>query len=218
MLKIKNITAAYHKGYPILSDVSLDLRDGERIAILGRNGAGKTTFANSIFGLTPLITGEILYKETNILQLPLERITSFGLSYFMQGAPVFSQMTVKENLLMAGDRMGKKDLIFRYRELIESNTLLMEPGIEQMPAGSLSGGERTQLALSMAIFKRPSLLVLDEPFAGLSPTNANQILQILDEYQTSIKASVIMIAQDRLMASAFCDTHYVIRDGRILPD
>ncbi|MCK4570017.1 MAG: ATP-binding cassette domain-containing protein, partial [Bacteroidales bacterium] len=103
MLKIKNITAAYHKGYPILSDVSLDLRDGERIAILGRNGAGKTTFANSIFGLTPLITGEILYKETNILQLPLERITSFGLSYFMQGAPVFSQMTVKENLLMAGD-------------------------------------------------------------------------------------------------------------------
>ncbi len=217
MLKIINITAAYHHGHPILSDVSLELGSGERLAILGRNGAGKTTFANSIFGLTPLVGGTILYNERSILPLPPESIAALGLGYFMQGAPIFPQMSARDNLLMAAGKMNKKDLGVRYRELREIFTLLKEPGIENMPAGSLSGGERTQLALAMAIFKKPSLLVLDEPFAGLSPANANNILHILDDYQTSANASVILIAQDRQLASVFCDLHYVIRDGRIIP-
>ena len=85
-----------------------------------------------------------------------------------------------------------------------------------MPAGSLSGGERTQLALAMAIFNRPSLLILDEPFAGLSPANALIVLKILKEYHDLSNASMILIAQDRQLASEFSSTHYLIRDGRMI--
>ncbi len=216
MLKIKHITAAYHEGNNILSDINIELGDGERLAILGRNGAGKTTFANCIFGLVPFIQGKILFNQKNILESALYGIASSGIGYFMQGAPVFPQMSVRENLQVSARMRNKKDFEYRYTELAQSFTLLKDREVVKLPAGSMSGGERTQLALAMAVFSKPSLLILDEPFAGLSPGNANHVLQILNEYQDTTKASVIMIAQEKQHATAFCDTHYVIRDGNII--
>ena len=218
MLELRHITAAYHKGYPILNDVSLYVEENKKVALLGRNGAGKTTFANVIFGLIPFLSGEVLIHGMDINPMPLEKHASMGISYFMQGAPVFPQMSVKENLMIAAGREGNKEFLIRKDELKDLFPLLADPGIDSMPAGSLSGGERTQLCLAMAIFNRPGLLILDEPFAGLSPANASLILRILNDYQSETHASILLIAQDRQMASSFCKLHYVIRDGKIIQD
>jgi len=216
MLKIEHITAAYHAGYPILKDASLEVSGGECIAILGRNGAGKTTFANSIFGLVPFLHGQITYKGADIRKLTLPRIKELGLGYFMQGAPVFPQMSVKDNLLLASGNTRIKDLepdIQVYRNTLP---ILADAALDKLPAGSLSGGERTQLAIAMALLGKPSLLILDEAFAGLSPSTSKLVMQVLEEYQSMTRASIILIAQDRQMASSFCDIHYVIRDGKIV--
>lgn len=218
MLELQHITAAYHKGYPILSDVNLHVEKNEKVVLLGRNGAGKTTFAKAIFGLIPLISGEILIRGRNILSVPLEKYASLGMSYFMQGAPVFPQMSIKENLIITAGIQGNREFLMRKNELKELFPLLADSRIESVPAGSLSGGERTQLCLAMAIINKPGLLILDEPFAGLSPANASLILQILNDYQYETRASVLLIAQDRQMAGGFCKQHYVIREGKIIPD
>jgi len=216
MLKIQHISAAYHKGYPILEDVNLELGSGGRMAILGRNGAGKTTFANSIFGLVPRVSGEIWYDGKDLGRIPLNELRSAGLGYFMQGAPVFPQLSIRENLLFAAGKIKMQDFHIRMDTFKASMPLMKDPQIDKMPAGSLSGGERTQLAIAMAIFNRPSLLILDEPFAGLSPANANLVLHILEDYHESSGASLIMIAQDRQLAFAFCDAHYLIRDNQLI--
>jgi len=218
MLEIRHITAAYHKDYPILSDINMDIGGGEKVVILGRNGAGKTTFAGSIFGLIPIISGEIILNGLDILSFSLEKLHSLGLGYFMQGAPVFSQMTVIENLRVSAGSIGGREFSSRSEEMRQLFPILNDRSFDQMPAGSLSGGERTQLCIAMSIFRRPELLILDEPFAGLSPANATLILQILNAYQQDSGATILLIAQDRKMAIEFSSEHYIIREGKIIKE
>lgn len=218
MLEIRHISAAYHKDYPILSDINMSIGDGEKLVILGRNGAGKTTFAGVLFGLIPIISGEIIFKERDVLALPLEKLHSLGMGYFMQGAPVFPQMTVKENLRVSAGDYKQKEFLLRYQEMKEFFPILKGAAFDQMLAGSLSGGERTQLCVAMSIFRNPSLLVLDEPFAGLSPSNASLILNILNEFQEASRSTILLIAQDRLIAKGFSSEQYILRDGKLIKD
>lgn len=216
MLECKNIYAAYHKGFPILDDISFCLEAGEKVAVLGRNGAGKTTFANTLFDLVPHIQGEIKYNGISLRDMALENIQSMGVGYFMQGASVFPQMSVKENLQISAGKSAKKQISDRIEVLSAFFPVLQNPQTLQMLAGALSGGERTQLALAMTLFNKPSLLILDEPFAGLSPGNANLVLNALLKYQESESTSIVLIAQDRRLASLFCKNHYIIRDGNVV--
>ncbi|HSG68054.1 MAG TPA: ATP-binding cassette domain-containing protein [Bacteroidales bacterium] len=218
MLELKNIISSYHRGFPILHDINLSVGKNERLALLGRNGAGKTTFANTIFGMVPHVEGDILIRAQSVRSMSMPDLRNLGLGYFMQGGPVFPQMTVKDNLLVASGDLGKKQFLNRFNELQIQFPLLRDRGFDQALAGSLSGGERTQLSLAMVLITMPGLLILDEPFAGLSPSNANLILKILDEYQQDTNATVILIAQDRLTAARFCTRHCVIRQGKILED
>lgn len=215
MLKIRNMTAFYHRGFPILSDISLDLAPGEKLTVLGRNGAGKTTLARSIFGILPFIEGSLEYHGQDLKRKPLESLLSLGMSFFMQDAPVFPQMSVKENLLMASGNMPKKAFITRLDELRPDIPILQGGGMDPLAAGSLSGGERTQLCMAMALFRKPSLLVMDEPFAGLSPRNAGIIIQLLNSYYESMQPAMILIAQDRQMARSFEGSIMFIRDGSL---
>lgn len=215
MLEFRNIIAAYHQDYPILDGVCLEMGEGEKIALLGRNGAGKTTFANTIFNNVPHISGDIMFKGENIVSLPLERRSGLGIGYFMQGAPVFPQLNIKENLRFAGIKLNNKHFSEKWQKLRSEYPLLKRDGIDNMPAGSLSGGERSQLCLAMVLLNNPALLVLDEPFAGLSPGNTRLILQLLSDYQSVNNASVILIAQDRQLADEFCDKQYFLRNGKI---
>ena len=215
MLEIRHISASYHKDFPILNNISMNIEDNTKVVLLGRNGAGKTTFANTLFGLVPMISGEVIYDGRDILAVPMEKLYAMGIAYFMQGAPVFPQISVKENLIIAAGNTDRNALSRRIEELRELFPVLINGQFDALPAGSLSGGERTQLCLAMALFSKPSLLVLDEPFAGLSPANAGLILDILNRYQRSTQATVLLIAQDRQMASGFCKKHYVIHEGAI---
>lgn len=214
MLELRNITAAYHPDHPILDGIFFRIGKGEKIALLGRNGAGKTTFANVIFNSVPHITGGVLLNDRNIRSIPLERRITMGMGYFMQGAPVFPQMSIKDNLLLATANNTKK-FSEKWQQYTTFFPLFRQEGILHLAAGSLSGGERTQLCLAMVLANDPSLLVLDEPFAGLSPGNARMILSLLEEYQSANKASVILIAQDRHMADEFCDKQYFLRNGKL---
>jgi ABC-type branched-subunit amino acid transport system ATPase component len=212
MLEVKNIYAGYHRSYPVLNDVSFEIKDGDRLAVLGRNGAGKTTLANSLFGLVPYLKGRIAFNGTNIFGLPTESVAALGIGYFMQGAPIFPQLSVRENLFMALGKARRGTL----PDVFELFPFLGEHRHLPMPAASLSGGERTQLALAMAVARRPGLLVLDEPFAGLSPANASAILRILDDYQKSNNASLMLIVQEHKRALDFCDSQLLIRDGKTI--
>ena len=214
MLKLSNIQASYYQGNPILKGIDLELDDGEKIVILGRNGAGKTTLANSIFGLVPHLSGDIHYKGQDLRKLPPERISSAGIGYFMQGAPVFPQLSVKDNLQFAHGS-GTGNLSLAIEEIGQSLAVLTEKRFLLMPAGSLSGGERTQLAIGMAILNKPGLLILDEPFAGLSPSNASLVLQVLHDYHSNSGATMILIAQDRLSASEFSNKKLFLREGKL---
>ena len=216
MLEFKNISAAYYKGHPILDGVNQTFDEGGKYALLGRNGAGKTSFANTIFGLLPVISGDIYYTGIKISGLPLEKISGLGIGYFMQGAPVFPQLSVRENILIAAGKVHGQTFAGSYTALQEVFPLLQQKSIDHVSAGSLSGGERTQLALAMAIFHQPSFLVMDELFAGLSPGNVQLILNTLLGYHKNTGASMLLIAQDRQLASSFCSEHYLIRDGKIL--
>lgn len=216
MLECKNIYASYHDGFEILSDISFSLEAGEKMAVLGRNGAGKTTLANSLFGLLPNIQGEIKYNGHFLKGMALEKIQSLGIGYFMQGASVFPQMSLKENLQISAGKSGKQQISNRIEALKEFFPILQNYQILQMPAGALSGGELTQLALAMALFNKPSLLILDEPFAGLSPGNAKLVLNALLQYHESYQTSILLIAQDRHLADAFCSKHFIIRDGGLV--
>jgi neutral amino acid transport system ATP-binding protein len=212
MLKLNNIQASYYPGNPILKGIDLELGEGEKIVILGRNGAGKTTLANAVFGLVPHLSGEIYFKGKDLRMMPPERISSAGIGYFMQGAPVFPQLSVKENLHFA-QRSKINDLSAAIDEISQSLPLLTEKRFLMMPAGSLSGGERTQLSIGMAILNSPGLLLLDEPFAGLSPSNTIQVLKILQDYHSRSGASMILIAQDRISASEFSDRQVFLKEG-----
>lgn len=216
MLECKNIYASYHKDFPILNDISFRLEAGEKVAVLGRNGAGKTTFANTLFGLVPHIHGEIEYNGTSLRHMSLEKIQSLGIGYFMQGASVFPQMSLRENLQISAGKSDKKQISHRIEILKAFFPILQNQQTLQMPAGALSGGERTQLSLAMTLFNKPSLLILDEPFAGLSPGNANLVLNALLKYYESELTSIVLIAQDRRLASLFCKNHYIIRDGNVV--
>jgi neutral amino acid transport system ATP-binding protein len=217
MLEFKNISAAYYKGHPILDGVNQTFAESEKYALLGRNGAGKTTFAKTIFGLVPIISGDIYYRGIKISGLPLEKIARLGIGYFMQGAPVFPQLSVRENILITAGKVHGQTFAGSYATLREVFPLLQQKSVDHVSAGSLSGGERTQLALAMAVFHQPSFLIMDEPFAGLSPANVQLILNTLLGYHENTGASMLLIAQDRQLASAFCSKHYLIRDGKFTP-
>jgi len=216
MLKLNNLTLAYHESHPILSVINLDLGEGEKIGILGRNGIGKTTLLNSIFGLVPIIRGEISFMGRSILQVSAHRLSGMGVGYFMQGAPVYPHMSVRENLWMVSGRISRDEFNRRRDELLSGFPIFTSSSFDNMPAGSLSGGERSQLAMAMAIFNKPSLLLLDEPFAGLSPVNIGQFMNSLRDYHSMSGAAIIMAEQDAGIASDLCDRLLVIRDNKLI--
>ncbi len=162
-----------------------------------------------------MIEGSLEYQGQDLNRKPLESLLSLGMSFFMQDAPVFPQMSVKENLLMASGNMPKKAFIARLDELRTEIPILQGGSMDPLAAGSLSGGERTQLCMAMALFRKPSLLVMDEPFAGLSPRNAGIIMQLLNSYYVSMQPAMILIAQDRQMARSFEGSIMFIRDGSL---
>lgn len=217
VLKVNNLISGYSKNNNILKGINLHIEPQEIVAIIGKNGSGKSTFAKSILNMVPFISGEIIFHGKGIGFLQTNEIVKKGLNHFLQGGRIFPSLTVKENLLMAGNNLAKNDFKERLEKLEyyfeflagENSNRLNEVGT------NLSGGEKHQLALAMILITRPNFLILDEPTAGLSPDNFAKIYEILKLVQSQEKMSMLLIEQNVNMAVKFSDRICKLQNGKI---
>jgi branched-chain amino acid transport system ATP-binding protein len=213
MLELYNLSGAYTKGHWIVNDISLKLQSGERIAILGRNGAGKSTFIKAIMSLLPVKKGKVLIDGFDISGVQVSDLINKGIGYFPQGGVVFPHLSIDENMKIA---RGKREI--RDRENINDRIRGSLPVFHTRhgavtKAGDLSGGERTQLALAMVLINNPGLLLLDEPFAGISPNIIRMISDILIQFYNDNPYTMILIGQNEKLAASLTDRSFILRNG-----
>jgi ABC-type branched-subunit amino acid transport system ATPase component len=213
-LVIKNLHAGYVSGIEILKGIDLDIHDGEVLGVIGLNGSGKSTLGKSIMNLLPYRTGQLIFEGKDISLLPARELSRLGISIMRQGGQVFTTMTVQENLDLAfGNNKDKA-----YRELITKMIPLLNESSREMgkrTADKLSGGQRHQLALAMALATKPSLLILDEPSAGLSPVSVEKMYELLEIVKRTLHVTIILIEQNINKAISFCDRSILLSQGTI---
>ena len=216
LLKLKNVKGGYKANQRVLRGIDLSIGENESVAVVGQNGSGKSTLAKAIFNMLPNRSGEIWFDDELLNEIPTEKIGNYGISFFMQGGLVFPHLTVHENLEFAGDGLPKSVFEKRQDELSHYFYLLEERNRwQKMAASHLSGGEKQQLAMAMVLVKKPSLLVLDEPSAGLSPGNVTRLYELLTSIRRREKTSILLIEQNVQFAFEFCDRTALLRMGII---
>ncbi len=207
ILQLKNIKGGYRKNSDILKGIDLEISERETIAVIGQNGAGKSTLAKAIINFLPYRKGAIFFQGKNITGYSTRRLNETGIVYFMQGGRVFPGLSVKENMLFAA--LNQKNPDFDYSLFPDLQKHWLDD------AGLLSGGERHHLALAMALIKKPKLLILDEPSAGLSPVATLKLYEILNQVITSYSLSILLIEQNVKNAVDFSDRVAVLQQGKI---
>lgn len=211
MLKVENIET-YYGSVQALFGMDLEVRDGEMVALLGRNGMGKTTTVRSIMGLTPAIRGKISFGTRSIHKLPPYRIARMGIGLVPEGRQVFPNLTVRENLLVVGNADQNSHGGWTISSIYE---LFPQLADRQGAYGlHLSGGEQQMLAISRALMVNPKLLILDEATEGLAPKIKVQIWQCLDALKNKGLA-ILVIDKNVDMVARMCDRATIIRKGRM---
>jgi len=213
MLKLKNISAGYTKENMILKGIDLTVNDNEVVAIVGQNGSGKSTLAKSILNLVPYVEGEIRFNGEDITRNDTAVISKKGIGFFLQGGRIFTHLTVKENLEFAARKYDKKTSKKRILELKEYFDVLKN-GRKKMQASYLSGGEQHQLALAMVLMQKPRFLILDEPSAGLSPTNVKSLYNALYNIKENEVKNILIIEQNVAAAIDFSDRILLLSEGK----
>jgi branched-chain amino acid transport system ATP-binding protein len=211
MLKLSDVHAHYGESH-ILQGVSLEVKNGSVVALLGRNGMGKTTTIHSIIGFNPPSHGEITYKNHRISGLPPYRIAQMGISLVPQGRRIFRSLTVKENLVISYRKknLTPTDSLERIYKLFP---ILKERS--KQPGKSLSGGEQQMLAIGRAMMTHPNLLLMDEPFEGLAPTLIQDIGQKIFTLK-NFGLSILLVEQNIRFAAKIADYIYIINKGKIV--
>ena len=208
MLRVQEIHTYYRDSY-ILQGVTLELKPGQVVALLGRNGVGKTTLARSILGLTPAKRGNILFKDTDITHMPAHRIARMGIGLVPQGRRVFRSLTVKEHLQVTARGHGR----WTFEKIVE-----LFPNLHarlRSPAGKLSGGEQQMLAAGRALVGNPTLLVMDEPTEGLAPLMVRELGSTIESLKRA-GTSILLIEQQLAFALRYADIVFIMSKGRIV--
>ena len=208
MLSVRDIHTYYRDSY-ILQGVTLDLRPGQVVGLLGRNGVGKTTLARSILGLTPARRGTILFKDTDITRMPAHRIARMGIGFVPQGRHVFRFLTVREHLQVTarGESQWNLDKVVELFPNLRSRLRSL--------AGKLSGGEQQMLAAGRALVGNPALLVMDEPTEGLAPMMVRELGRAIKSLKRA-GTSILLIEQQLAFALRYSDVVFVMSKGRIV--
>jgi branched-chain amino acid transport system ATP-binding protein len=215
MLRIRNLDSGYGN-LTVLRRVSIHVKPGEIVSIVGANGAGKTTLLMTILGLVRARSGEILFEGQDVTAAPTDRIVAMGCSLVPEGRQVFADMTVRENLLLGGyvqrRRAGSNDLLSDLDRVCEIFPVLAER--RRQLAGTLSGGEQQMLAMGRALMSKPKVLLLDEPSMGLAP------LMVQKVFETVLKVSgegvtILLIEQNAKLALEVSHRGYVMESGQI---
>ena len=198
----------------ILHGIDLNVYEGEMVAIIGHNGAGKSTILKAFFGLIPVWKGQVYYKGQRADSWsPAMKVTR-GIGYVPQGNRVFSELTVRENLEMGGYTLnGQPQLEERIRDV-----LLFFPALkprQKQLAGTLSGGEKQMLALANILIQSPKLLLLDEPSLGLSPPLVREAFENLVRINRDLKTTIIIVEQKVREVLKICQRAYLLKTGRV---
>lgn len=210
LLDVQNVYAGYIKDLDILQGINFRIFPGELVTVIGPNGAGKSTLAKAIFGLITPHTGTITFQGENITKLKSNQIVERGMCYVPQIANVFRSLSVEENLEM-GAFIRSGSLKTLKQNIYDTFPVLAER--RRQKAGTLSGGERQMLAMGRALMLEPSLLLLDEPSAALSPILVNNVFdQIRQINQTG--TAIVLVEQNAKKALEMADRGYVLESGR----
>jgi len=210
LMTAEDVVAGYVPGVNILNGCNLVLGDGELVGIIGPNGAGKSTLLKSLFGLIPISSGSIRLRGEDITGLQAHALVAKGIGYVPQTNNVFPRLTIEENLQM-GLYLRPKQFGERFGVVGELFPLLADR--RKQRAGSLSGGERQMVAMGRALMMDPSVLLLDEPSAGLSPAFQDEVF-IRCRRINATGVSIVMVEQNARRCLQICDRGYVLDQGR----
>jgi branched-chain amino acid transport system ATP-binding protein len=211
MLSVRNLNSGYGKLH-VLFNVNLECDESEIVSVIGPNGSGKTTFLNSIFGLADIFSGSITFNGSQLNNRFPHEISRVGISYLPQMDSIFTDLSVKENLKMAGYILNPKELKDTMDEVLP-----LFPTLEAFlsrKAGTLSGGERQMLAVAMTLMRRPQLIMLDEPLAGLAPIICRKLIEKIVDLRDRFGVGIILVEQNAKKALEICDKVYLIVSGR----
>ena len=204
LLKIEKLSAWYGDSR-VLKEVDIEIKDGEIVALLGRNGMGKTTTLHSVCGIIEKISGNIFFNKNFISNLPSYEISKLGIGLVPEGRRIFSNLTVEENLIVAS-RKGYWDL-----NKIKQIFPRLSERLTQM-SNSLSGGEQQMLAIARTLMTNPKLLILDEATEGLSPNIRNEIWTIISQIKKK-DVSIILVDKYLNKIKKFADKLYILERG-----
>jgi branched-chain amino acid transport system ATP-binding protein len=214
MLEVKNLSVNYG-AITALHGISLTVKQGDIVTLIGANGAGKTTTLRAISGLLKVQGGEILYQGRNTTNLQPHRIVQLGISHVPEGRMVFANLTVLENLQMGAYLQADKEVIHREMEYVFSVFPRLKERLKQV-AGTLSGGEQQMLAIGRALMSKPKFLMLDEPSLGIAPLLVKTIFEKIVEINRQQAITILLVEQNANLALEVSSYGYVLETGRII--
>ena len=211
MLSVYNINVWYGAIHAI-KNVSFEVNDGETVALIGANGAGKSTTLKTLSGLLRSRSGSIKFMGEDLMHMPAEKIVQNGLVHVPEGRRIFQQMTVEENLDMGAYTQPKESIAENLERVYAQFPRLKER--RRQVAGTLSGGEQQMLAMGRGLMANPKLLMLDEPSMGLAPILVEQIFEIIESLHDA-GTTILLVEQNAQMALSIATRGYVLETGKI---
>lgn len=213
LLKVTDLQVHYG-AIQAVKGISFEIEQGEIVALIGANGAGKTTILHALSGLRQTTSGSVLFSGTELIKMPAHKIVRKGISHVPEGRKIFHELTVYENLKLGAYTRNNKAEIFASIEAVYMRFPRLKERKKQA-AGTLSGGEQQMLAIGRALMSRPKLVLMDEPSMGLSPLLIKQVFEMIRSINQS-GTTVLLVEQNAKKALSIADRAYVLETGKIV--
>ncbi len=214
LLNVSGLYTSYGR-IPMLMNVSVELHEGSVCCVLGANGAGKSTLVKAILGMVKADQGSMLFKGQDITNWPTHKRIAAGIQVASAATGTFSKMSVETNLRLGAYNIDDPKLLAERLEEIYASFPVLKARLKQK-AGTLSGGERTMLAIARAVINKPALLIMDEPSLGLAPIVVDEVFRIVKRLNQNEKISIMLVEQNAKKALSVSHFGYIIQKGQII--